>query len=447
MRGLTSGQWAVLLGLAVAIAACRLLAPAMTVAVLHTTLVAGFVLSACSKLALAALGSEPVAVRPLQDEQLPTYTIIAALYREAQVVAQLISAIQAIDYPRDRLQVVLALEEDDRETFAAVTGLGLPDFIEVLVKRPEGPRTKPNALNAALGRAYGELLTIYDAEDIPHPSQLREAAARFAKEPALVCLQAPLRIGNPRSGFLARQFALEYAGQFEAVLPGLAAAGAPFPLGGTSNHFRTSSLRRLNGWDAFNVTEDADLGFRIGSGRRSMGVLAAPTHEDAPTRLREWLPQRSRWVKGYIQTWGVHTRNPGSLGVRGHLSMQATLGAAIVGAALHAPLVVMLLTEVVLNVRDRVLPFGTVADVAVLMLGWSMAVVANGVGASRAGLRVGLGDALASLAYWPLQTLAFLNAVRQLAVDPFRWDKTPHRPSAPSPVLDEGSPRRVSPGA
>jgi cellulose synthase/poly-beta-1,6-N-acetylglucosamine synthase-like glycosyltransferase len=444
LRGLTGAQWAVLAGLIVALAYGLVRAPGLTLEALHLILVLMFLVSACCKLSLAGFGrpAEAPATWPLAP--LPVYTIVVALYREAAVAAQLMRAIEALDYPSDRLQVILVLEEDDAATLSALAWLRLPPYVEVLVKPPGGPRTKPNALNAALPLAHGAFLTIYDAEDIPQPGQLREAAMRFAADRRLGCLQAPLRVGNARSGFLARQFAIEYAGQFEGVLPGIVRAGAPFPLGGTSNHFRTSLLRQLGGWDPYNVTEDADLGLRIGRSGWRMDMIAAPTREDAPTRFAEWLPQRSRWVKGYIQTWGVHMRDPTTMTLKGFLALQLTLGAAIVGAVLHAPLVAMLFFEVGSNLLAGVIPLSTWADVAVLLLGWAMAVMANAIGAARAGLKMTTRDALASLAYWPLQSLAFLSALRQLATDPYRWDKTPHEPVAPRALLDERTPWRVS---
>lgn len=449
MRGLTAAQSIVLAGLVTDIGYCLFRAPSLTQAVLHLVVVLAFLLSATCKLCLAALG-RPTQSFPTQgpgarmEARLPTYTVVAALYREAKVAAQLVAAIQVLDYPADRLQVILVLERGDEETLGALAWLNLPHYFEVLVNPPGGPRTKPNALNAALPLALGRFLTIYDAEDVPGPGQLKEAAAYFAEHPDVGCVQAPLRIGNARSGFLARQFAIEYAGQFEAILPGIVRTGAPFPLGGTSNHFRTSLLRRLGGWDPYNVTEDADLGLRIGQSGWRMGLIAAPTREDAPTRFADWLPQRSRWVKGYIQTWGVHMRDPFSMSLRGFLTLQVTLGAAIVGAALHAPLVLMLAAEVTTNLMSGLIPLSTWADVGVLMLGWGMAVMANAIGAARAGLRMTTRDALASLAYWPLQTLAFLYALRQLVADPYRWDKTPHEPVTPRALLDERAPWRVS---
>ena len=135
-------------------------------------------------------------------------------------------------------KVLIVLETDDHETQAAFAALDLPVGFQVLIAPPGTPQTKPRACNIALERAQGDLVVIYDAEDAPHPTQLREAAARFAADDGrLACLQAPLRI-EPDPRFLPDQFALEYAVLFEVFLPALARWRLPFPLGGTSNHFR-----------------------------------------------------------------------------------------------------------------------------------------------------------------------------------------------------------------
>ena len=236
--------------------------------------------------------------------------MLAALHDEAAVTGQLIERLARIDYPADRLQGLLLLEAHDHATIAAALGARRPPWLDILLIPAGAPQTKPRALNCGLALATGDLLAVYDAEDEPHPLQLREAAARFAADAAggLACLQAPLRIRQGPAAFLDRQFAAEYASLFESTLPGMARLGLPFPLGGSSNHFRVDALRAVGGWDAWNVTEDADLGFRLWEDGWRAGVIRHPTIESAPGGLDNWLPQRARWLKGYMQTWGVHTR-------------------------------------------------------------------------------------------------------------------------------------------
>ncbi|PZQ45153.1 MAG: glycosyltransferase, partial [Phenylobacterium zucineum] len=272
---------------------------------------------------------------------LPRYTVLVALFQEAEVAGQLIERLSQIDYPPDRLEGFLLLEADDHETRAAIDEVVLPDWLSVRLAPDGAPRTKPRALNVGLAAATGDLLTVYDAEDDPDPLQLREAAAAFAADGSqtLWAVQAPLRIRAPlatSSAFLDRQFAIEYASLFEVTLPGLARLGLPFPLGGTSNHFRVAALRAIGGWDNHNVTEDADIGFRIWRAGGRLDVLTRPTYEPPPGDLEHWLPQRTRWLKGFMQTWGVHTRDIRGLGWRGGISLTMTLGAALASAAIHA---------------------------------------------------------------------------------------------------------------
>ncbi len=245
---------------------------------------------------------------------LPVYTVLVPLHGEAAVVPQLVAALRALDYPPDRLDIKIIVEADDDATRAAIAAEPLPAHVECLVAPPGQPRTKPRALNIGLIEARGEFLTIYDAEDRPDPDQLRLAVARFRQLPERVaCLQARLVIDNVDDGWLTRMFALEYAGLFDVVNAGLMRAGLPVLLGGTSNHFRTSVLRRLGGWDAWNVTEDADLAFRLQRHGYRMADLPSSTFEEAPAGFGPWFRQRVRWMKGFMQTTVTHTRDPGWL--------------------------------------------------------------------------------------------------------------------------------------
>lgn len=229
--------WTVRLGLAIFLA-LGLFARDALVLGLHAAFVAAFLGVGCVKLAACLTPRLKASAPWLADRDLPPYTVIAPLYREAGVAAQLAGNLARLDYPRDRLQALIVLEEDDPDTLAAFLALDLPAFIQVLVAPNGAPRTKPRACNVALQRAVGSLVVIFDAEDAPHPLQLREAAARFAAAPRnLACLQAPLRI-DEEPDFIRAQFRLEYAAQFEVMLPAMARWGLPFPLGGTSNHFR-----------------------------------------------------------------------------------------------------------------------------------------------------------------------------------------------------------------
>lgn len=247
----------------------------------------------------------------VDDSRLPIYTVAVPLFGEEAVLDQLVTALSALDYPPSKLDVRILVEEVDWGMRRAFAARQLPPFMQVMIVPRGAPQTKPRALNIALAEAHGELFTIFDAEDVPDPQQLRLAAARFLRgEAELVCLQARLVIDNPEDGWLAGSFALEYAGLFDVLNPGLLRCGLPIMLGGTSNHFRTEALRRIGGWDPWNVTEDADIGFRLMRSGGRMADLPSHTLEEAPLTRRAWLKQRTRWLKGYLQTLISHLLAP-----------------------------------------------------------------------------------------------------------------------------------------
>jgi cellulose synthase/poly-beta-1,6-N-acetylglucosamine synthase-like glycosyltransferase len=263
----------------------------------------------------ASLLRHPVAredhANRIDDAALPVYTIIVALYREGRVAPRLIDALRRLDYPAAKLDIKLVLEADDRETMTALRRIRLPGFVEIIVAPPGIPRTKPRALNIALPLARGRYTVVYDAEDVPDATQLRLAVSAFAQCPRdIACLQARLTIDNTDDSWLTRLFTIEYAALFDVLNPGLAEIGSPIPLGGTSNHFRTDVLKRIHGWDAWNVTEDADLGFRLSRFGYRVADLPSSTLEEAPITLGAWMRQRTRWMKGYMQTTISHSRNP-----------------------------------------------------------------------------------------------------------------------------------------
>ena len=285
---------------------------------------------------LAGTGRPADASRAEADE-LPFYTVLVPLYREGRILPALVERLKRIDYPSERLEVLLLIETDDEETRGAVNDFTLPPSIRPMLMPPGQPRTKPRALNIALRAALGEYIVVYDAEDQPEPDQLRKTVAALqALPPEVVCLQARLNFYNRHQSILTRVFAVDYAVWYEQFLPGLTAGltrpGAFVPLGGTSNHFRVETLRKIGGWDPFNVTEDCDLGVRLGRAGLRVAMLDSTTWEEAVPRARPWIRQRSRWVKGYLQTYLVHMRRPlrllRELGVRGFIDFQMLVGSS-----------------------------------------------------------------------------------------------------------------------
>jgi cellulose synthase/poly-beta-1,6-N-acetylglucosamine synthase-like glycosyltransferase len=375
-------------------------------------------------------------LRRLPDAQLPVYTVIAALYREAKLVEQLMQAIDALDYPREKLQVILAIEPDDLATRAAIARLGPMPHVQVLIASAREPQTKPKALNCALPFARGDFTAVFDAEDRPDPGQLRAALDAFRSHGAdVACAQASLCIDNIADSWLSRMFAAEYAGQFDVFLPGLAAMRMPLPLGGSSNHFRTAVLREVGGWDAWNVTEDADLGFRLARfGYRSV-TFDSTTLEEAPIRFGAWLGQRSRWMKGWMQTWSVHMRNPRRLwreaGPRGFLTLNIIVGGNVLTALAYP----VLLAEIVAYLLTKSAG-GTPAwffagwlaplHVATIAAGFLSTLIIGLRGLARRGHLRSSWVLAATPIYWGCLSLAAWRALGQLWTDPYRWEKTEH---------------------
>lgn len=396
--------------------------------------------------ALIPQPTTPVSPGPYDDE-LPVYTIIAALYREAASVGQLLRAIAALDYPKEKLDVILVVEPDDRETRAAIAQWGPSPSFQVLVAPATLPRTKPKALNWALPFAHGSFVTIYDAEDIPEPNQLRAALDVFRIHDArTICVQASLCIDNSADSWLSRMFAAEYAGQFDVFLPGLAVLGLPLPLGGSSNHFRTAALRQIGGWDAYNVTEDADLGYRLARFGYRATTFASTTFEEAPSRFDGWLRQRSRWMKGWMQTWAVHMRAPRRLwqeaGVKGFLSLNLLIG----GNVLTALAIPILLAEFVIYLglhtatdQPSALFTGPLIElhITAIAAGYASTIIVGLMGLARRGqIRNGWVLMLTPI-YWALLSVAAWRALYQLFKEPYHWEKTEHgmtarRRTAPS---------------
>lgn len=249
-------------------------------------------------------------INNIPENSWPTYTVLCPLYRESKILLQFISAMKALEYPKEKLQVLLILEGDDNQTLDKARKLDLPDFMKIITVPQNHPRTKPKALNYGLRFATGEYVTIYDAEDIPEPNQLKKAViALNSNRDKLACVQAKLNFYNPHQNILTRVFTAEYALWFDLVLTGLQSLNAPIPLGGTSNHFKKSVLKSLHGWDSYNVTEDCDLGMRLYKAGYYTAVIDSVTLEEANSTFFNWFRQRSRWVKGYMQTYLVHLRS------------------------------------------------------------------------------------------------------------------------------------------
>ena len=370
----------------------------------------------------------------LREEDLPVYSILVPMYQEPESLAQLVQALRQMDYPGAKKDVQLLLEEDDSATRKAAAATVLPPGFRITLVPKSFPRTKPKACNVGLETARGVYLVIYDAEDRPEPDQLRKAVAAFAKVgPEVVCLQSKLSFYNPRQNLLTRWFTAEYAAWFDLSLPGLSALGAVIPLGGTSNHFLTARLRELRGWDAYNVTEDCDLGVRIYRlGYRSR-MLNTTTWEEACGEFPFWIRQRTRWVKGYIQTYFVHMRNPvrllRELGFENFLHFQLLVG-GIVFSFLINPLfwfMALLWFALRLELLTHLFP-GLVFIMAAFCLFAGNFVFAYmaAVGCYRRRYFDLVKYALLTPLYWIMMSYSGWRAFGQFFANPFHWEKTRH---------------------
>jgi cellulose synthase/poly-beta-1,6-N-acetylglucosamine synthase-like glycosyltransferase len=373
-------------------------------------------------------------IRDLDERTLPVYTILVPLYREADVLPDLVDALVALDYPKTKLDVKLLLEPDDRGTMAAAEGLHLGPWFQKLVVPDSLPKTKPKVCNYGLLWARGEFVVIYDAEDRPEPDQLKKAVLAFRTvDDRVACVQAKLNYWNRDQNFLTRLFTAEYSQQFDLLLPGLDATNAPIPLGGTSNHFKTMTLLSLGAWDPFNVTEDADLGVRLARAKLRTAMIDSTTYEEANSRPYNWLRQRSRWVKGYIQTWLVQMRRPillaRQLGIANWLSFQLIVAGAFLTLLLN-PLywtvtVLWVLTK--LGLAHHLFP-GIVyfAGSFNLLIGNFVFVYLNLAGLLRRRYDNLVKWALLSPVYWLLMSLGAWKGFLQLIWRPSYWEKTLH---------------------
>jgi glycosyltransferase XagB len=396
----------------------------------------------CGILALRALAlrhsPQPATLAlALKDEALPVYTILVALYKESAVAAQLVKHLDALAWPRSKLDIKLVCEADDLETRRSLQELSLGPEYEIVDVPPSRPRTKPKALAYALSAARGPLMVLFDAEDRPHPNQLREAFAAFCNGgDDLACVQAPLRITNDERSWISRMFALEYAGLFGRILPMLAEKRMPMPLGGTSNHFRTDVLRQVGGWDPHNVTEDADLGMRLYRAGYHCGMISLPTLEDAPTRISDWVGQRTRWFKGWMQTIVVHCRHPRRLardmGWSATVLFLLLMVGIVVSALAHPLLLVFLVQTAVAAMSDKtdmLHQILSVMDIANIFLSYVIFVwLGMTAPTMRANTRPGRWLFMVPV-YWLMLSWAAWQALIELKTNPFYWKKTEHRPT------------------
>ncbi len=384
-------------------------------------------------------------VASINEAELPVYTLLIPVYNEKEVVHHLIERIQNFDYPKYKLDVRILLEENDSETIELVHSLRLPGYFTPIIVPASEPQTKPKACNYGLLQAKGEYAVIYDAEDRPEPDQLKKAYLAFKALPSeYVCVQAKLNYFNSGQNLLTQLFTQEYSMWFELLLVGIMQMDIPIPLGGTSNHFKMTFLKQVGGWDPFNVTEDADLGIRLYKHRYKTAILDSRTWEEANSNVKNWVRQRSRWIKGYMQTFFVHMRSPvkffRQVGFRGMLGYAAMImgtpllpllnpifwGLMIVWLCFHPPWVQSFFPGLLYYVSVIQLILGNFIFVYMNMVG-TYYVIRDCALKKRQPFSYGLiRTGLLTPVYWVLMSVAAYKALFQLIAKPYYWEKTHH---------------------
>ncbi|WP_231606210.1 glycosyltransferase [Salinibacterium sp. NK8237] len=436
------GQKVGLLLLAIVAIICLILWPVETVIALITLTSLVFLAGTAFKFFISLRGArfdlvERVSdreVAELDDGLLPRYTVLVPVFKEANIVAQLVKNLGSIDWPTNRLEVFVLIEESDHETRDAFDASSPPDHFHVITIPAGHPQTKPRACNVGLFFATGDYLVIYDAEDTPEPDQLKKSYISFQRGgEKTVCVQAALNYFNSRENVLTRMFSLEYGYWFDYMLAGLDSLDLPIPLGGTSNHFRTEALKGLGGWDPYNVTEDADLGIRASALGYRVGVVNSATMEEANTSIPNFVRQRSRWIKGYMQTTLVHARRPAAL--MREIGFWRFSSFVLLIAGTPATFLGVL-PFYVLTVLSLALPPEFVGQFFPYWLLWicflnfiigsSIMVYLSMMGPYKRGTFALVPWALLNPLYWILHSVASYKALWQLITKPHYWEKTEH---------------------
>ncbi|MFN8052144.1 MAG: glycosyltransferase [Acidimicrobiales bacterium] len=446
-HGLGRRQRAVLVGTSVAVLAALIVWPQLTMRI---------IVALCTFVYLTAVGHRLWLVRvslgrgagvsvtdedalAVPDDELPTYAVLVPAYKEPEVIGHLISSLERLDYPRDRLVVKLLLEHGDPDTLAAARAYDVltpTDLaIDIIVLPPGDPQTKPRALNFGLQCSDSDLVTIFDAEDRPEPLQLRRAAVAFDRlGPEYACLQARLEFDDRGENLLSKWFVVEYLTWFRLFIGGITLSNGVVPLGGTSNHFRRDALDAVGAWDPYNVTEDADLGVRLQRHEMRVGLLDSVTTEEVNSDIVNWVKQRSRWQKGYLQTSVVHLRSPrrviGDLGLRRWLHLMTFMAGtpllAVANLFYWGMFVAWLATRA--GVIEQLFPSVVYYLALGSLVAGNLSMIYLGVITLLQTRRHDhlLGAALLSPLYWVLISIAAVRAVVQLVIDPFHWEKTQH---------------------
>ena len=361
------------------------------------------------------------------DLDLPVYSILVPVYKEEYIIEQLVNSIRKLDYPKNKLDVIIILEQDDTATLDKLHTLNCEEYFNILVIPDSFPRTKPKACNYALSFAKGEYLTIYDAEDIPDPKQLRMAHSYFTSNPNIMCVQAQLNFYNGEHNLITKLFAIEYGILFKFVIKGLHQLNLPIPLGGTSNHFRTKDLRTTGAWDSYNVTEDAELGMRIYSQNLVIATIESVTMEGSVTNIKAWFKQRARWTKGYMQTAASVLLNYSiirtNIGISGMLKILLVIALPVLLqlVILPATLFLIILSYYGYIAHEVILFSSLTSSLYYIVHVWMIINTVHNIKHDAY-----LAVMIYPLFYYLLLPLVSIISLYQLYTDPYYWSKTNH---------------------
>lgn len=370
----------------------------------------------------------------LDNEELPMYTILVPLYNEARVIPQIVKALSSLDYPKDKLEILITLEEYDNETRRAIERANPPSYFRIVTLPNVKPKTKPKALNVAFQQIKGQYVVIYDAEIIPDPDQLKKAHLAFKYYPEYAAFQTRLDHYNADHNLLTRLFNAEFSFYYDLFLPGLQKLNFPIPLSGHSVHFRRLALLTSGGWDPYNVAEDCDMGIRLYRMGYRVGILDSVSREEATDTVVAWAMQRTRWMKGFIQTSIVHLRHPFRFkddvgGYRNFFAFILIVPGSVflnISNILYWFLLIGWLTSHSSYIQ-HIFP-GVILTIsfASFILGNFIFTYLNLIGSYRRGRMNLVKWSLCSPLYWVLLSIATVRAAVQILFRPHYWEKTAH---------------------
>lgn len=364
------------------------------------------------------------------SDDLPKYCILLPMRNEpCSVVSDLINNIDNLNYPKHRMDVVMLVDEDD-DYLEDIKMLNIPDHFRIISASALFPFTKPKVCNLGLYDTDAEYVTIYDAEDKPEPDQLLKVLYKFKSE-NVSCVQCRLHYANKNPNWLTKFFTNEYLTWFSLTIRGLSISQndkGVIPLGGTSQHLKVDELKELGGWDAFNVTEDCELGVRMVRKGKRIVISDSVTEEIAVSKLKHWIPQRTRWQLGFMVTYLVHSKRTPSLirdlgfykYIHFILSVLGNVLSPLITPLLFVIFVVSLFWDGNGETYLNYLPTIT------LICNYLLIVATHAIASIKHNNGKYLWNTFLQPLYYLFQAVTVYRAVWKLITAPHKWEKTAH---------------------